>query len=84
MTEVVSRLDKEENLITSGQEKESKPKVVQISIFKCVNRTCELEFLIFEDNSHSIVYCPKCKGVIVKNAGTLKVAILNSDAKLLE
>jgi len=44
-----------------------------------MNSVCELEFPIFQYNSNAITYCPKCRGMIVRKAGILRVGILDSD-----
>jgi hypothetical protein len=77
MKEIVFDLERSENLPILGKSIEPKQKVLKLLIFQCMNRICELEFLILEDNSNAITYCPKCKGMIVKKEGILRVGIVN-------
>ena len=65
-----------EQKLSTAQSRESKQDVLKLLLFKCANRVCELEFLIFEERVDSIAYCPKCKGMIVKNLGALRVGIV--------
>jgi len=40
---------------------------MQILLFRCAKRACELEFPVFAQQARYIVYCPRCKGMIVEN-----------------
>jgi hypothetical protein len=50
--------------------------IFQLLLFRCANLACEFEFLVYRDQESSIVYCPKCKGVVVRKTDTIICAIL--------
>jgi hypothetical protein len=80
MTESISKLGQRKNF-PDEKNLETQHNILQLLIFQCLNRTCELEFPAFEKNSDSIIYCPKCKGIIVKKTGSLRVTILEPETR---
>jgi len=67
MTENASEiLDRGEIALISDLEERPTGEIMRLSLFRCENRACEMEFPVFQEQSNSIVYCPRCKGMIIK------------------
>ncbi len=45
--------------------------IMHLLLFHCENRACEMEFPVFQEQSNSIVYCPRCKGMVVKKTDSI-------------